>query len=594
MSQPSRRRVLQALATLGVSHSVFARALTAQTEQAGSSAAVTDEMIDQAAWVAGIELTEDERALMLDGVGDLVADFDRIRAVPLDNSVPPAMVFTAVPAEPPSATEDEPARKRLLRQMAALSNEVPSTEDRALAFGEIGTLATALRIGTLSSERLTRLALDRLKAFDPALECVISLHEDAALEQAVRADRMLAEGDDRSLLLGIPWGAKDLLAVAGTRTTWGAKPFEHQVIDRTATVAQRLAEVGAPLVAKLTLGALAWGDVWYGGRTRNPWNTEQGSSGSSAGPAAAVAAGLVPFAIGTETLGSIVSPSTRCGVTGLRPTFGRISRHGAMTLSWSMDKLGPIARSAADCALVFDAIHGADGHDATAVDRPFTWPHRGDVTDLRVGFVPELFERDRTEGIDDEARAAGARAWQANDDAVLDVLRRIGFRLQPIRLPDHHPVDALRFILTAEAACAFDELTRTGRDEELVRQVARAWPNVFRQGQMIPAVEYLRANRIRSLLMQDMKPIFEQVDVYVTPTYAGSNLLITNLTGHPQVVVPNGFRPDDTPTSITFTGDLFSEGAMLAVAQAFQRHTDHHRRRPPMADTGAPPAGATS
>ncbi len=591
MSQPSRRRVLQALATLGFGHSVFARALAAQAETA---TAVTDEMIDQAAWIAGIELSEDERALMLDGVRELVADFERIRAVPLDNRVAPALVFTAVPAEDPPAVAEESARKRLLRQMAALENTVPSTDDLALAFSEVGTLATALRIGTLSSERLTRLALDRLRAFDPDLECVISLLEDSALEQAARADRMLAQGDDRGLLLGIPWGAKDLLAVTGTRTTWGAKPFEKQVIDQTATVVQRLASAGAPLVAKLTLGALAWGDVWYGGRTRNPWNTEQGSSGSSAGPASAVAAGLVPFAIGTETLGSIVSPSTRCGVTGLRPTFGRVSRHGAMSLSWSMDKIGPIARSAADCALVMDAIRGADGHDATAVDRPFTWPYRGDVTDIRIGFVPELFERDRGEGIDDDEQQAAARAWQTNDHAVIDALRRIGFRLEPIRLPDRHPVDSLRFILTAEAACAFDELSRTGRDEELVRQVARAWPNVFRQGQLIPAVEYLRANRIRSLLMQDMKPIFERVDVYVTPTYAGSNLLITNLTGHPQVVVPNGFRPDDTPTSITFTGDLFGESAALAVAHAFQQHTDHHRRRPPMADTNRTPRGASS
>jgi len=577
--------MLKALAAAGIGHTVFARALAAQAAAADS--VVTPEMIRQAAWIAGIDFTEDERKLMATGVAGMIDSFEQIRKVELDNSVAPAIRFDAMPAQgiqPP----DTPGRSVRDRMLCVLASQAPPDSALSLAFSDIASLASALRTGVVSAERLTRLALDRLAAFDPVLACVISRLEARALEQAARADDELAAGRDRGPLHGIPWGAKDLLAVRGARTTWGAKPFEQQVIDDTATVAERLEAAGAPLVAKLSLGALAWGDVWFGGQTKNPWKPTQGSSGSSAGPAAAVAAGLVPFALGTETLGSIVSPSTRCGTSGLRPTFGRVSRHGAMALSWSMDKIGPIARSVADCALVLDKIHGADGRDATAVDRPFVWPFDGDPQALRVGYVPALFERDRGAEIEDEARAANARAWQAQDLAVLDTLRTLGFTLHPITLPDSYPLGALRFILTAEAACAFDALTRSGRDEQLVRQIERAWPNVFRQGQLIPAVEYLRANRIRSLLMRDMQGIFEQVEVYVTPTFAGSNLLLTNLTGHPQAVVPDGFRADGTPFSITFTGDLFGESALCAVAHAFQQATDFHRRRPPLADAPRP------
>ena len=289
----------------------------------------------------------------------------------------------------------------------------------------------------------------------------------------------------------------------------------------------------------------------------------------------------MPFAIGTETWGSIVSPCTRCGVTGLRPTFGRVSRHGAMALSWSMDKVGPIARSVEDCALVFDVIHGSDGLDPTAVDRPFSWPAEVDPTKLRLGYVPELFDVDRAERIEDPDRKVLVQESQRHDRAVLSQLRDLGFRLTPITLPSRHPVGALALILTAEAACAFDELTRSGRDDELVRQIEQAWPNVFRQGQLIPAVEYLRANRIRTLLMREMAELFRAVDAYVAPSFGGTNLLLTNLTGHPAVVVPNGFRAaDGTPTSITFTGRLFGESQLLSLAHAYQQSTNLHRRRP--------------
>jgi Asp-tRNA(Asn)/Glu-tRNA(Gln) amidotransferase A subunit family amidase len=411
--------------------------------------------------------------------------------------------------------------------------------------------------------------LSRLKKYGSKLECVITLTEERALEAARRADAEIAAGNYRGPLHGIPWGAKDLLAVAGYKTTWGAMPYKDQVIEADATVVKRLDDAGAVLVAKLSLGALAWGDVWYGGKTRNPWDYEQGSSGSSAGSAAATAAGLVGFSIGTETWGSIVSPSTRCGTTGLRPTFGRVSRHGAMALSWSMDKIGPICRSVEDCALVFDAICGPDGHDLSVVDAPFNWDASLDVKALRVGYVDSAFAEEREE----------QEEWRQFDLMTLDKLRSLGIELVPIELPDL-PIESLSFVLNAEAAAAFDDLTRSNRDDLMVRQVRNAWPNVFRQARLIPAVEYINANRVRTLAMQAMAEIMSKIDVYIAPSFVGSNLLLTNLTGHPSVVLPNGFREDGTPTSITFMGDLFAEARALAVARAYQEASDFHLRHP--------------
>ena len=325
-----------------------------------------------------------------------------------------------------------------------------------------------------------------MKRFDPKVEAVITRLDDAALRQAEAADRELKAGRDRGPLHGIPWGAKDLLAVPGAPTTWGATPFVDQVRSDKATVVARLEEAGAVLLAKLSLGALAWGDVWYDGRTNNPWNLEQGSSGSSAGSAAAVVAGLASFTLGSETLGSIVSPCTRCGATGLRPTFGRVSRHGAMALSWSMDKLGPIARNVEDCALVFDAIHGADGKDPTVEDSPFDWPPPRPLDRMKVGIIGDLFDVDLAADVEDERFAARIREGQANDRATLDTLRDAGAQLAVVKLPEDIPVSALSFILTAEAATAFDDLTRSEDLDRLKRQIARAWPNVFRQGSSSP------------------------------------------------------------------------------------------------------------
>ena len=556
-----RRRFLAYFTNLGLASTLLPGALWARLQEKKASR-VSKEMLRDAEQLVGLAFTDEERELMVEGLNEYLEKYEQIRQVPLDNAVPPALRFDPVLPGMRFNTERKPLKMSVPGEVAR-----PASDDD-LAFLPVTHLAQLIKSRQVTSTELTRLYLERLKRYDPKLKCVITLTEELALEQARRADEELAAGRYRGPLHGIPWGAKDLLATRGYKTTWGAMPYKDQMLDYDATVVERLEQAGAVLVAKLTLGALAWGDVWYGGKTRNPWNLEQGSSGSSAGPGAATAAGLVGFAIGSETWGSIVSPSTRCGVTGLRPTFGRVSRYGAMALSWSMDKLGPMCRSVEDCALVLDAIYGPDGRDGTVVDVPFNWDAGLDVKKLRVGYVKRLFEREREN-----------KEWQANDAAVLETLRSLGIELVPIELPDR-PIDAMSFILSAEAAAAFDELTRSNRDDLLVRQVKNAWPNVFRQARLIPAVEYVQANRLRTLVMQDMAEVMAEIDVYVVPSFGGSNLLMTNLTGHPCVVLPNGFTSKGTPTSISFIGRLFGEAETLAVAKAYQDATDFHLRRP--------------
>ncbi len=566
--------MVKVLSGSGVGAAVFHRALFALSEEKGGK--VTAEMIRQAEWISGLKFTDEDRALMLEGVNETQTEVARLRAVPLDNAVSPALRFDPAPGpQIPGATDGG-----WVTEKKGAPVDRPRSDDD-LAFATVAELAALLQSRKISSVELTRLSLDRLRRFDPTLSCVVTLTEATALKQAEQADREIAAGRARGALHGVPWGVKDLLAVPGAPTTWGATPYKDQVRPEKATVVSRLEEAGAVLAAKLSVGALAWGDVWFGGTTKNPWKPEQGSSGSSAGPAAATAAGLVAFAIGTETWGSIVSPCTRCGVTGLRPTFGRVSRHGAMALSWSMDKIGPIARSVEDCALVFGAIHGPDGLDPTVASRPFRWPSSIDPRKLRVGFVQKLFEEDRAARAEKDEERERLRQWRELDLRTLSTLRDLGVEMVPIALPDSYPVAALSLILTVEAATAFDELTRTGRDDLLERQVADAWPNVLRQGQLVPAVEYLRANRIRSLVMAEMDKLMSGLDAYVVPSFGGDNLLLTNLTGHPAVVLPNGFHSKDgTPTSITFIGKLYGETELCALAHAYQQATDFHRRRP--------------
>jgi Asp-tRNA(Asn)/Glu-tRNA(Gln) amidotransferase A subunit family amidase len=450
------------------------------------------------------------------------------------------------------------------------------TED--LAFLPVTELSELVRRRRVSSLELTQMYLARLKKYDPVLHCVITLTEDRALRQARDADAEIRRGKYRGPLHGIPWGAKDLLAVRGYKTTWGAGPYKDQVIDADATVVQRLDAAGAVLVAKLTLGELAQGDIWFGATTRNPWKVDQGSSGSSAGPASATAAGLVGFSIGSETLGSISSPSTRCGTTGLRPTFGRVPRSGAMALSWTMDKLGPICRSVEDCALVLDAIYGPDGQDKTVIPATYHWDATLSPRKLRVGYVKSAFDLPATDPTDSKKTLHATKTF---DDAALQVFSRLGVKLIPVDLPDV-PYDAMRIILTAEAAAAFDELTRSDRDQLLVQQGKFDWPNTFRTSRFIPAVDYVNANRVRSIAIQKWDELMSNVDVIVTPTGAAnlSQLVATNLTGHPAVILPNGFRPDGTPVSLTFLGGLFEEGKLLAVARAYQQATDFHLKHP--------------
>ncbi len=543
---PTRRRLLSVMAGLGVGSAVFQRALAADVEKAVN---VTPEMIQQAEWVAGVKLAEADRKALVGALNRNLSEFAAMRGVKLSNGVAPALAFNPAPWLPPG----KEGRRGTVEPTTRDAPKKPDSSEE-LAFLPVTALAALVRNRQVSSVELTKLCLERLKRHDPTLHCVVTLTEDLALKQAEQADREIAAGRYRGPLHGIPWGAKDLIAYPGYPTTWGAAPFKEQKLDTKATVARRLDEAGAVLVAKLTLGALAMGDLWFGGRTRNPWDPRQGSSGSSAGSASATVAGCVGFALGSETLGSIVSPSRVCGSSGLRPTFGRVSRHGCMALTWSMDKIGPLCRSVEDCALVFGAIHGFDGLDASAVDRPFAWPCPRDLRTLKVGY----FE-------------GGPGAARADD---LRVLRDLGVKLVPMKLPATYPVAALHTILVTEAAAAFDDLTRAGVTEGL-----NSWPQTFRQGEFVPAVEYLRANRVRSLVMREMEETMAAVDLYV----GGDDLLLTNLTGHPTAVLPNGFRKSgdvELPYAITFTGRLYGESELLAVAHAYQQATGHHLRHP--------------
>jgi Asp-tRNA(Asn)/Glu-tRNA(Gln) amidotransferase A subunit family amidase len=470
-----------------------------------------------------------------------------------------------------------------------VSPRVTGTNVNELAFLPVSELSELVRRNRVTSMQLTQMYLARIKKYDPVLKCVITLTEDRALEQARAADVEIRRGKYRGPLHGIPWGAKDLLAVRGYKTTWGAGPFKDQVIDTDATVVQRLDAAGAVLIAKLTLGELAQGDIWFGATTKNPWKVDQGSSGSSAGPASATAAGLVGFTIGSETLGSISSPSTRCGTTGLRPTFGRVPRTGAMALSWTMDKIGPICRSVEDCALVLDAIYGPDGQDNSVISADFHWNASLSPKQLRIGYVKSAFDTPLTDPKDPKRTLHATKKF---DDAALDVFKRLGINLIPVDLPDV-AYDAMRLILTAEAAAAFDELTRSDRDKLLVQQGKFDWPNTFRTSRFIPAVDYVNANRVRSMAIQKWDDLMRTVDVIVTPTSAANllQLVATNLTGHPAVIVPNGFREDGTPVSLTFLGGLFEEGKLLAVARAYQEATGFHLKHPAVPLT--PPAPAS-
>ncbi|MCS5630182.1 MAG: amidase [Pirellulaceae bacterium] len=543
-----RRKLLTWLGAAGVGTIVFQKALAAQVEDTGK---VTVEMVAQAEWIAGIELSETQRAETATGLQNLMRELDALRDVDVGYDTWPALSFRVKPSAKPLPLHPLAVRSDPKNELATPDIDVD------LAYMSIAQQSRLIRSGQISSLELTQMYLRRLKKFDPTLKFYVNLTEELALEQAAAVDRTRNRLGEWHPLRGIPWGAKDLIAYPKYPTTWGAPQFKDRILNTKATVAAKLDQVGAVLVAKLALGALAMGDKWYGGPTKNPWNPAQGSSGSSAGSASATAAGCVGFSLGSETLGSIMSPSRRCGVTGLRPTFGRVSRQGCMSLSWSMDKLGPICRSAEDCALVFQAIHGGDGLDPSAVDRPFHWPVKVNMKRIKVGYV------------DDGSKLA--------DREALQVFKDRGCKLVEIQLPGELPTWPLTNILFAEAAAQFDPLTRAGVEEGL-----NAWPSLFRRAEFLPAVEYLRALRIRSKLQDEMQQVMQQVDVFVDG--GRDEALITNMTGHPAIAMPSGFVERAgvrQPVSVQLTGRLYDETTILALAQLFQSETDYHRQRPP-------------
>lgn len=472
----------------------------------------------------------------------------------------------------PFAFNPAPPGMKISTQQEKLTWDLPlntvlpaNTND--LAFYSIPQLAALLKTKKISSAGLTRFFLNRLKEWGDTLECVITLTEDLAMKQAQQADEDLKKGIYRGPLQGIPYGLKDLFAVKGYKTTWGSTPYKDQVVDVDSYVYEQLRKAGAVLCAKLSMGALANNNKWFGGETKNPWNLKQGSSGSSAGSAAATSAGLLPFAIGTETLGSIVSPSTRCGATGLRPTFGTVSRYGAMVLCWSLDKAGPICRSAEDAAIVYAAIHGTDGNDPDAVFRTFNYTGKINWKTARIAYAENYFKRLDT----------AAAEWK-----VLEAYRSLGATVKAVTFPDStlYPINLVSIILNAESAAAFDELTRSNRDDLVERQDKNFWPNTFRMGRMIPAVEYINANRYRYNLCKGINDFMKDYDVLIVPSFGGRQLAMTNLSGHPAVCMPIGFNNSGSPLSITLLGNLYDEATILAAAKAFQDITDHNKKHP--------------
>jgi Asp-tRNA(Asn)/Glu-tRNA(Gln) amidotransferase A subunit family amidase len=521
---------------------------------------VSREQVKQALAALGLEFKDEQVDLMLPNLSRSLGNFTSLRRLRIPLDTDPAIRF-----DPLFAGKQLPPSGRFMPGKPGALPPWKSIDE--LAYWPVTQLAGLLRRRKVTSTDLTKMYLGRLKQHSPTLLCTVTLTESLALEQAARADAEIRAGRYKGPLHGIPYGAKDLFAAKGFPATWGAEPYQEQVFDYNATVIGKLEQAGAVLVAKLSMGALAMGDLWFRGRTKNPWNPEQGSSGSSAGSASATAAGLVAFSLGTETLGSIISPSTRCGVTGLRPTFGRVSRAGAMALTWTMDKIGPICRTVEDTMLVLRAIQGEDGKDLTVRNAPLAWNPTAHVKPLKVGVLTADFERlapDRKQLLE-EALAA---------------LRKAGVETREAKLPQF-PTQALLIILNAEAGAAFDDLTRDGGVEKLSGQRPGDWPNSFRGARLIPAVEYIRAMRARTLLMREFDKLMSEWDVLVSPSQSGS-LSLTNLTGHPQICVPCGFANGNDPVSLTFTGRLYEEGTMARVAKAFQDATDWHRRQPPL------------
>ena len=568
ISPMDRRTWVQLMGVLAAARPAAAQQRGGGRGRAQQPMRITKEQVEAALRLLGLEFQDAEVELMLRRVNSSLFSFEAVRKIPVPYDTEPAFVFhpglpDRVPAKGPARFETTFAHPKPAKAPGDLEE---------LAFLPVSVLAPLVRSRAVSSTGLTTMYLERMKKYSPRLLSVVTMTEERALKQAAEADAEIKRGHYRGPLHGIPFGVKDLFDTAGISTTWGAEPFENRVPESNATCVDRLYKAGAVLIAKLSMGALAMGDLWFKGRTMSPWPTaaakekgeyDRGSSGSSAGSAACTAAGLVGFSLGTETLGSIVSPSTACGTVGLRPTYGRISRRGAMALSWTMDKIGPICRGVEDCALVLNAVYGPDGHDRSVAADPFHWEPRKPLSSLRVGVLQRDF--DRLEG--DQKKIY--------DQALAD-LKNAGVSMTPVEYREE--LTGIRFLLDAEGAAAFDDITRDGQVRALRWQGAGDWPNTFRSSRLVPAVEYIRAQRIRTMLVEKFEKFMADWDVIVLAPNNGL-LTTTNLTGNPQVVMKCGFL-NGIPRSISFLGRIYDEGSPLRVALAYEQATEWHRMNP--------------
>ena len=583
--ETTRRRFLAYFSSVGLTSTLLPGALWAEMQQQNAQR-ITSDMLKTAMALTGIEYSDEERQQMVTGLNQNLERYEDLRKIHIDDGIAPPLYYS--PLVP--GTKLDRVRKPFRASDPAAVKRPSNLEDAA--FWPIAQLAQLIRTKQVKSIELTEMYLARLKKFNPKLNCVVTFTDDIAMKQARQADQEIAAGRYRGPLHGIPWGCKDIIAVPGYPTTWGSGAFKDQVIETEATVVRQLREAGAVLIAKLTTGELAGGDQWFGGRTNNPWDLKEGSSGSSAGPSSATAAGCVAFGIGTETSGSILSPATRCGCTGLRPTFGRVSRYGAMTLSWTQDRLGPICRTVEDCAIVFNAIAHTDELDLSVIDLPFNWDASLDVRKLRVGYLEAAFhEPGRSEDL------------IKNDQAVLDQLKSMGIKLEPFSLPEL-PNTNLTGGFGVESAASFDEKIRAGRDKDFTNKTRG---NGFKSAHFVPAVEFLQGQRVRHIIMRKFADVVGKYDVYIAPFInargdpapppppsAGppppprppgpllTHFQIANLCGYPAVAVPNGLAATGQPTSITFMGRLYNEAEVLALAKAYQDATGFHQKHPKM------------
>lgn len=507
-----------------------------------------------------LSFSETKRDSMVSILSDKVKTYNYIHSMNIDNNVPFPLWFNPVLPGMNIPKKSLPVNFNISDNIKLPKNS------NDLAFYSIPQLASLIKYKKISSQQLTQFYLNRLKKYGPILHCVIELTEEIALKQSKKADEEIAQGIYKGPLHGIPYGIKDLFAVKGTNTTWGTPPYKNQVIEETSFVAAQLEKAGAVLVAKLSLGELAQDDIWFGGLTRNPWDTSKGSGGSSAGSAAATAAGLVAFAIGTETYGSIVDPSMRCGVTGLRPTYGSVAKTGAMVLAWSSDKIGPLCRSAEDAAIVFNYIHGADHYDKSSINFAFNYTGNVDISKLKIAYIKNYID---------------SLPESSSEKQTLVILKKMGAQIIGINFPDNlHADEILSLIISVESSAAFDPLTRSNKDDEMVQQNKDRWPNSFRTSRFIPAVEYINACRLRYEIMRKMDPIIDAYDIIIAPPEVGEQLAITNLTGNPSITLPNGFDKNGMPLSISFIGKHFGEAKLLAFTKIYQEATKFNLQHP--------------